>query len=324
VIFAARHLVGGHPPPCRLHHVVHRQAAPQVAHADEPVQPGVRHEDHVGFGTAGDGRQGSAGPRRQQVRHGASAVGQVMVARLVQPADPAVPPARCPVTPLREDHQCGVALQPPGQALDLLDKLAIPGTAAAHEHIGHAVGYHVHGGIELHRRGHHDVRAAAAGVEQVVHEQERVAGPGVAAQHDHRPGRAGRVVPRARILPGASVRPGDLDLKPEQPASRPVHHVQEPVHDRIVTGLVGLGVQAAAEPAREPQSQEHEQRRGVSAEPGERERQQPQAAHAPRPLQPGQADQEHQHREHREQHRDRDGDDHGHGREYQPADQPGW
>ena len=64
------------------------------------------------------------------------------------------------------------------------------------EGVGQAVDDHVEAGVELEGGLHHDPGLAPVAAEQVVDEQERVAGAGVAAEHDHRPGQAGAWPPR--------------------------------------------------------------------------------------------------------------------------------
>src|SRR5487761_270685 len=103
-----RHLVRGDAPPLRADEMVDRQRAPDIGDRDEPVEAGVRHEDHVGLRAGGDGRDHPAGPGRQQVRHLPRA-GREAPAPL-EPLDAAPPPARRPVAALGEDHQGAAAV----------------------------------------------------------------------------------------------------------------------------------------------------------------------------------------------------------------------
>jgi hypothetical protein len=65
---------------------------PDVPHGDQPVEAGVREENHVRVGARADGGQHPARLGRQQVRHLLRARRQVRPAVLLQPLD-AVPPA---------------------------------------------------------------------------------------------------------------------------------------------------------------------------------------------------------------------------------------
>jgi hypothetical protein len=69
VIGPARHLAGRHPPPAGAHVYVGSQAVPDVADADQPVQAGVRHEDHVRGRAGVDRRERPAAARREHVGH---------------------------------------------------------------------------------------------------------------------------------------------------------------------------------------------------------------------------------------------------------------
>jgi len=318
VIAGAGDLAGRDAPPPRADDLVHRQAPPDIRGADELVHPGVGHEDHVGVGAGDDGRQRPARPRRQHVGHVPGAGGQVAPARPLQPPDAALPPARCPVAALREDHQRAILAEAPGQALDLLDEDLLAGPAPGDEDVRHPVGHDVHAGVKLHRGLHHDAGPPQVHAEQLPHEQERVAGSGVAAEHDHRAGRPGRLLLRREL------RLVDVDPDSERRGGRAVHQVEVPPHDRVVTALVGLGVQPAAEPGGDPQAQAGQQRGGLPGQPDEREVQQPQAAPAAGGCAPEHPERHDQQREQRGQGRDRHSDHDHQRREHQPAYQPGW
>ena len=92
------------------------------------VEPGVRHEDHVGVGAGGDGGQRAARPGRQQVGHVPGAGGQVAAARGFQPPDAAAPAPGRPVAALGEDDQRAGRVKPAGQALDLVGEDALAQT----------------------------------------------------------------------------------------------------------------------------------------------------------------------------------------------------
>src|SRR6185437_14645926 len=82
-----------------------RELTPHVGSCDDVVEPGVRREDHVGVRAGRDGGERPAGARREQFGHIPGPFGQILAARLLQPPDPAPPPARGPVPALGEDDQ---------------------------------------------------------------------------------------------------------------------------------------------------------------------------------------------------------------------------
>jgi len=115
-----------HPPPPGPDDLIDRELAPQVAHRDDVVEPGVRHEDHVGVRAGGDGGERPAGARGEQVGHIPGPFGQIRAAQVLQPLDPPAPPARGPVPALREDDQRTPLVEPAGQPRDLLVKICSP------------------------------------------------------------------------------------------------------------------------------------------------------------------------------------------------------
>ena len=314
----ARHLVERHPPPPGPDDLVDREPAPHVADAQDGVQPGVRDEDHVGVRAGRDGGQRPAGPGREQVGHLPGPLGQVAAAGVLQPPDAAAPAAGRPVGALGEDHQRAGRVQAAGQPLDLLGEDALPGLAVPDEHVGQPVAQHVQAGVELQRRLHHHPRPAPVDAEQLVDEQERVAGPGVPGQHDDRAGQPGGqfVASELRLV--------DLGPQAVGPFGPAVQRVQEPADDRVVAALVGLGVQPAAEPAHDPQPEQHDQRHDLGGQPDHQERHQPQVAHPARPQQPGQPGQQREHEQQRRQHDQAEGEGDHHRGQHEPADQPGW
>ena len=70
-------VVGGGPryrvvrdaPPAGFDELVDREVPLDIPGADDVVEPGVRHEDHVGVRAGRDGGQRPAGPQRKQVRY---------------------------------------------------------------------------------------------------------------------------------------------------------------------------------------------------------------------------------------------------------------
>ena len=64
-----RHLVVRHPPPAGPDDLVDREPPPHIAQREDVIQAGVRHEDHVGVGAGGDGGEGPAGARGEEVGH---------------------------------------------------------------------------------------------------------------------------------------------------------------------------------------------------------------------------------------------------------------
>ena len=57
------HLIKRHPPPPGPDDLFDRELPPDIAHGNELVQPGVRHEDHVRIWAGRNRRPRSAGPR---------------------------------------------------------------------------------------------------------------------------------------------------------------------------------------------------------------------------------------------------------------------
>jgi hypothetical protein len=200
--------------------------------------------------------------------------------------DGPAPAERCPVAALGEDDERVATAQPGREPPDLLGALpcGVPAGVRllAEEGVGQAVGQDVDARVELQRGLHDHPRAALAAADQVVDEQERVAGARVPAEHDERAvaGRAGTGVPRA----------SHRDAQAAGAAGRAEDRVEEAAHDGVMASLVGLCVQPAAEPARDPQAEEDDQRRALGRRPGEPEEDHPQqpgvpfAAGPPRPL----------------------------------------
>ena len=114
--------------------------------------------------------------------------------------------------------------------------------------------------------------------EQVVDEQERVAGAGVAAEHDHRAGQPGRQSPRA-----SAPAPRSPPAAGTPATATPEQRGQEPADQPVVPLLERLGAQPAAEPADHPQAQAGEQRHRLHHQPDQREPDQPQRAAGGRP-----------------------------------------
>src|SRR2546421_11292448 len=98
-------LAGEYPPPLRADGLVHLQVPPAISDCDDLVEPGMGDEDHVGVGAGGDGRERTAGTRREQVGHVACAGGQIVAASLFQLPDAPLPTTGRPFAALGEDHQ---------------------------------------------------------------------------------------------------------------------------------------------------------------------------------------------------------------------------
>ena len=171
VVGPARNLAGRHPPPAGAHVYVGSQAVPDVAGADQPVQAGVCHEDHVRGRAGVDRRERPATARQKHAGHRGGPFGQVIAVLLTQPGDGAAPAQRRPVAALGEQQQGAAAVEARGQPPDLLGVRPRSGPPAAHERVGQPVGHHVQAGVELQRRLHDHARAPIAGAEQVVDEQ---------------------------------------------------------------------------------------------------------------------------------------------------------
>jgi hypothetical protein len=118
VVRVARHVGGLDAPPVRADEDVAGQAMPHVADADQPVQAGVRHEDHVRDRAGGDGGERPAQARREDVRHGGGTFGQVVAVAAAQPGDRAAPALRGPVAAFGEDEQGAAWVEAGGQAAD--------------------------------------------------------------------------------------------------------------------------------------------------------------------------------------------------------------
>ena len=118
-----------YPPPPGPDDLIDWELTPHVADRDDVVQPGVRHEDHVGVRAGGDGGERPAGARREQVGHIPGPFGQIRAAQALQPPDPAAPPARGPVPALGEDDQRAPLVKPAGQPGDLLSEDVLAGLA---------------------------------------------------------------------------------------------------------------------------------------------------------------------------------------------------
>ena len=115
----SRHLSGGDKPPAGADLDVVRQAMPDVADADQPVQAGMGDEHHVRGRTGGDRGERPAHARRQDIGHRTGPFGQLMEATAAQPGRGAPPALRRPVATLGEDNEGALGVQAGGQAVDL-------------------------------------------------------------------------------------------------------------------------------------------------------------------------------------------------------------
>ena len=278
----------------------------------------MRHEDHVGVRAGRDGGERPAGAWREQVGHFPGPFGQIRAAHVLEPPDPAAPPARGPVPALGKDDQRAPLVEPTGQPSDLLGEVVLADLTRLDPHVRQPVAHDVHAGVELQRGLHHHSRPPVVDAEQLVHQEERVTRPGVPAQHDDR-----------SPQPGGQLVAGELglirlDVQPVRPLRAAVHGVQEPAHDPVVPALVRLGAQPSAEPAHHPQPGQRDQRDGLGHQPDQREADQPQAAHVPGPRPRQQAGHQGRQRQERREHDEAERDDDHQRRQHQPPDQLGW
>jgi hypothetical protein len=256
VVGCAGHVGRRHPPPSRVDGHIGQHALPDITDADQPVESGMGHEDDVGVRGGPDRGKRPGAVRRQEVGHRGCPFGQIGMALPAQALDAPVPTLRRPVPPFGEDKESAALVQAGRQPPDLLGPLpagspgagagAGPVRVAPEERVGQPVGHDVHARVQLQCGLHDDPGTSPAVREQVVDEQERIAGARVPAEHDD-----GTVIEQARVR-----RRGHLDAQPAGAARRPVGEVEVPPHDRVVTRPVGLGVKPAAEPARDPQAEQ--------------------------------------------------------------------
>jgi transglutaminase-like putative cysteine protease len=242
VIGRAGDVGGRHPPPPGLDGHVGEQALPDVTDADQPVQAGMGHEDHVCGRAGADGGEGPAGVGREQVGHRRRPFGQIGMASPPETLDAPTPAQRRPVPALGEQQQSVAPAEAGRQPSDLPDLVGLGpaasgaargrGRATAQKRVRHPVGHDVQARVQLQRRLHDHPGAPLADGEQVMHEQQRVARAGVPAEHDE-----WAVAGQQRVR-----RRGHLDAQPAGAARLPVDQVEEPPHDRVVAGPVGLGV----------------------------------------------------------------------------------
>ncbi len=276
-------------------------------------------EDDVRAGAGGDRGEGAAAVRRQHVGHRRRPLGQVGAAAPAQPVDGPLPAVRRPVAPFGEDHQGAAVGHARRQPPDLLGPLAGGGRPVggpAQERVRQPVGGDVRGRVQLQGGLHDHPRAALALAQQVADEQQRVARAGVPAEHDQ------RLVTGRRRLRLA----GHRHRQPADPDRRPVHQVEEPGQHRVVARLVRLGLQPPAEPAGQPQAEEHGQRGGLAHRPDQPEDdhpQQPGTAHRARPVPPDQVVRGRQERHRRGQGGQGGADHHDQRHQQQPADRRG-
>ena len=183
-----------------------------------------------------------------------------------------------------------------------------------HEGVRQPVDHHVDAGIELQRGFHDDARLAPVPAQQLVHQEEGVARPGVTGKHDHRPGQPGRLFLRG----GFGLL--DLHLQPENRDGAPEQGGQEPANQRVVAVHRGFAAQPAAEPAGDPQTQTRHQRQRLHHQPRQCEPDQPQGAP---PARPRRARDQSDEQEQRGQHHGGDRDEDDERAEYQPAENAG-
>lgn len=144
-------------------------------------------QDHDGVaGSALDRRQGAAGPRRDQVAHRPRALGQVVLSPFFELGDRAQPARLGEVAALRKDHQRVPWADPAGELADRVDHLGPATLARRDEPRRQAVEDHVDHRLPLQRVLEHDPRPPVLLDEEVVDQEERVAGAGVAAENQPR------------------------------------------------------------------------------------------------------------------------------------------
>ncbi len=266
--------------------LVNRQAAPDVGHADQPVQPGVGHEDHVRVRARGDGRDHSAGPRRQHVRHLPRPGRQIPSARAARAAgcraaagrvSSCRPPGRSPGRrrwsrprpAARSARRTRPRRSCPPETNTLGSRLATTSTPGS----SCIVAFMTTRG----RRRYTVSRWCTS----------RNESPGPACLLSTMTGPASRAACSSSVSSGSST----STRTPKADVAARYDQAEEPAHDRVVPAGVRLGAQPPAEPAGHPQPQAAQQGQRLGGEPDHREPQQPQPAHPARPRPPGQPDQ---------------------------------
>ena len=282
--------------------MVHRQVAPDVAGRGQRLQTDVSDEHDRRVGRRGDRRERTARLGGQQVLEPAGALGQLGSSGEIELLDGPCPASLGEVATLGEQHDGVAGRRGARHPLDLRHHVAAGPTT--HEARADPVEQHVDGGVELEQVLQHDPRPTRdTTVHHRIHDQERVAGAGVPAEHQHRSigTRLGERV--VLIVEGEAERePG----RRHQPA-------QEPRHQPVVAIERSLATDPPPEPGRQPQDEQHHQYGHLEHEVHEREphepEQSPPTGHEPRD-EPGdhqpqreQSDRPHEQRE-RERHRD--------------------
>jgi hypothetical protein len=205
------------------------------------------------------------------VAHLARPRGLLGVAGLLEALDPAPAPVVGEVAALGEDQQRVAVAEAAGHRGDR--RLGVA-TARIDEAVGQAVAEHVDERVQAQRLVHDDARPPFIRAQQRVHDQQRVALAGVAAQHDD-----GRAPGVQRLLGRRGV--GRPQLGARHPRHRPDDPRHEPAHHAVVRALHALGVQRATEAARDPQPAARGRAAEVAQRVADRDRHRPQRAQAP-------------------------------------------
>ncbi len=164
--------------------------------------------------------------------------------------------------------------RPRGQGGDLALEVLAGGGVGRDEPRGDPAQDHPDGGVPGQRVLEDHARLARVVVHQGVHQDERVARPGVPAAHQDRPARV-RVGGRAR----------DLDREVEHPPGLAEEHPQRALDEVVVDALPVRRADPAAEPGRQPVAEQHHEQDRLDGEVGDH---QPQQAQRPPPAgQPG-------------------------------------
>ena len=199
-----------HPRPQRL---ADRRLAPQLARERREPQAGVGGEDDVGIRVAAQRRQGAGRVRRHHVAH-LLARGRLAPATLAAEAPQGVAaPLRGEVAALREQHQHPARPEAGGDVADL--RFAVLRVRGVEHRVRHPVADEIDAGVDRQRLLEHDARGAVEVAEQLVDEQHRVAGAGMAAEEEERPvalQRRGRL--RRRVLGDVDVAAGSAPASP--------------------------------------------------------------------------------------------------------------
>ena len=239
--------VARHPPPAHGDLLVHRQLAPQVADGQQVVEPGVGDHQHVGLGRGLQRGQYAAGAGRQDVDHLLGAHRHPLQAELAELGDRAVAAARAVKLPPSGKITKASLWSRPVASDAICDSRSSPAAGFGRDEAGRdPVEDHVDRRVPGEGVLEDDPRLAVVPVQQGVHQHERVAGPRVAAHHQHRP-----------VGHPRRVRPVGADPQRQHPPGLAEEDDQRALHQVVVdAGEVGRA-DPPAEAAGQPQAEQH-------------------------------------------------------------------